>query len=69
MLYVFCLINVIAFFVYGLDKLKAVNHWWRIPDNLKPLNESARLQGYELWKYGGTFARGGDGLYRVAEEK
>ena len=32
MLYFLCLINVITFFVYGLDKLKAVNHWWRIPE-------------------------------------
>ena len=30
--YVFCIINIITFFVYGLDKLKAVNHWWRIPE-------------------------------------
>ena len=27
--YAFCIINIITFFVYGLDKLKAVNHWWR----------------------------------------
>ena len=32
MLYFLCLINVITFFVYGLDKLKAVNHWRRIPE-------------------------------------
>jgi uncharacterized membrane protein YsdA (DUF1294 family) len=32
MLYVFSVINIITFFVYGLDKLKAVNHWWRIPE-------------------------------------
>ena len=30
--YAFCIINIITFFVYGLDKLKAVNHWWRIPE-------------------------------------
>ena len=28
--YAFIIINIITFFVYGLDKLKAVNHWWRI---------------------------------------
>ena len=32
MLYVFSIINIITFFVYGLDKLKAVNHWWRVPE-------------------------------------
>lgn len=26
------LMNVIAFLVYGLDKLKAVHHWRRIPE-------------------------------------
>ena len=30
--YTLCIINIITFFVYGLDKLKAVNHWWRIPE-------------------------------------
>ncbi len=30
--YALCIINIITFFVYGLDKLKAVNHWWRIPE-------------------------------------
>ena len=28
--YTLCIINIITFFVYDLDKLKAVNHWWRI---------------------------------------
>lgn len=28
------LMNVIAFFAYGLDKLKAVRHWRRIPEAL-----------------------------------
>ena len=32
MLYALIIINIITFFVYGLDKLKAVNHWWRIPE-------------------------------------
>ena len=32
MIYVISLINIITFFVYGLDKLKAINHWWRIPE-------------------------------------
>ena len=31
-LYALIIINIITFFVYGLDKLKAVNHWWRIPE-------------------------------------
>ncbi len=31
-IYAFIILNVITFFVYGLDKLKAVNHWWRIPE-------------------------------------
>ena len=30
--YVFIFLNVITFFVYGLDKLKAVQRWWRIPE-------------------------------------
>ena len=30
--YMLIIINIITFFVYGLDKLKAVNHWWRIPE-------------------------------------
>ena len=30
--YALIIINIITFFVYGLDKLKAVNHWWRIPE-------------------------------------
>ena len=32
LLYAIVFINIISFFVYGLDKLKAVNHWWRIPE-------------------------------------
>ena len=32
LLYALIFINIITFFVYGLDKLKAVNHWWRIPE-------------------------------------
>lgn len=28
------LMNVVAFLVYGLDKLKAMNHWRRIPEVL-----------------------------------
>lgn len=24
--------NVLTFFVYGIDKLKARKHWWRIPE-------------------------------------
>ena len=30
--YTLIIVNIITFFVYGLDKLKAVNHWWRIPE-------------------------------------
>jgi len=30
--YALIIINIITFFVYGLDKLKAVNHWWRISE-------------------------------------
>ena len=30
--YLICISNIITFFAYGLDKLKAVNHWWRIPE-------------------------------------
>lgn len=25
-------INVITFVVYGVDKLKAKEHWWRVPE-------------------------------------
>lgn len=32
LLYAIIFINIISFFAYGLDKLKAVNHWWRIPE-------------------------------------
>ena len=32
LLYAIIFINIITFFLYGLDKLKAVNHWWRIPE-------------------------------------
>lgn len=28
-----CMINVIAFFLYGLDKQKAKRHQWRIPES------------------------------------
>ena len=34
LLYAIVFINIISFFVYGLDKLKAVNHWWRIPEGV-----------------------------------
>lgn len=47
--------------------------------NLRPLYESAKLQGYELWKYGGTGAavdvydvasnRDAEKLFKVAETK
>ena len=47
--------------------------------NLRPLYESAKLQGYELWKYGGTGATSNvydtasnlnaESLYKVAETK
>ena len=30
--YLFLLINIITFLAYGLDKLKAVKNWWRIPE-------------------------------------
>lgn len=32
MLYAILVINIAAFLVYGVDKLKAVNGWWRIPE-------------------------------------
>ena len=41
--------------------------------NLKPLYESAKLQGYELWRFGGsvncdvTFDEGSEGFYLAAE--
>ena len=31
-MYLFLLINIITFLAYGLDKLKAVKNWWRIPE-------------------------------------
>ena len=43
--------------------------------NLKPLYESAKLQGYELWRLGGnvncdvTFDEGPEGFYLAAETK
>ena len=30
--YALIIINIITFFIYGLDKLKAVNHRWRVPE-------------------------------------
>ena len=32
LLYAIIFINIITFFVYGFDKLTAVNNWWRIPE-------------------------------------
>jgi len=32
MLYIILFINVVTFLIYGLDKLKAVNGWWRVPE-------------------------------------
>ena len=32
LLYAIIFINIVTFSAYGLDKLKAVNHWWRIPE-------------------------------------
>lgn len=32
--YIFALWNLIVFFVYGADKLKAVKKWWRIPESV-----------------------------------
>lgn len=32
MIYIFFAFNIFTFLVYGLDKLKAVYHWWRIPE-------------------------------------
>lgn len=26
------ILNVLTFFVYGIDKWKAKRHWWRIPE-------------------------------------
>lgn len=32
--YVLLTINFISFIAFGLDKLKAVNGWWRIPEKV-----------------------------------
>lgn len=32
-IYYLLAINVIAFIVYGIDKLKACKGWWRIPES------------------------------------
>ena len=32
LIYYFLAVNIIAFIVYGIDKLKARKHLWRIPD-------------------------------------
>lgn len=34
MIYAIISLNIITFFAYGLDKLKAVNNWWRIPETV-----------------------------------
>ena len=31
-IYYLLVINAVAFFVYGIDKLKARKDWWRIPE-------------------------------------
>jgi uncharacterized membrane protein YsdA (DUF1294 family) len=31
-IYYLLVINAVAFFVYGIDKLKARKGWWRIPE-------------------------------------
>lgn len=33
LLYYYLIINLIAFAFYGIDKLKAQKHLWRIPEN------------------------------------
>ena len=33
-IYAILFINVVSFIVYGIDKLKAVNGWWRIPERV-----------------------------------
>lgn len=37
--------------------------------NMKPLYESARLQGYELWNHSCAFPEDGEKLFKVAERK
>lgn len=32
-LLLYLLINAVVFFIYGIDKRKAVKHRWRIPEN------------------------------------
>lgn len=32
LLYYLVVINIATFIAYGLDKLKAKHHWWRIPE-------------------------------------
>ena len=32
-IYYLLVINAVAFFVYGIDKLKASKGWWRIPES------------------------------------
>lgn len=32
LLYYLVVINIATFVAYGLDKLKAKHHWWRIPE-------------------------------------
>ena len=32
-IYYLFVINAVAFFVYGIDKLKARKGWWRIPES------------------------------------
>ena len=32
-IYYLLVINAVAFFVYGIDKLKARKDWWRIPES------------------------------------
>ena len=32
-IYYLLVINAVAFFVYGIDKLKARKGWWRIPES------------------------------------
>lgn len=54
--YFFVALNVVTFFVYGIDKLKARRHKWRIPESTLLLlavvgGSIGALLGMKLWHH------------------
>ena len=55
-IYYFVVINIVAFFVYGIDKLKAKRNRWRIPESTLLLlavigGSIGALLGMKVWHH------------------